>query len=242
MKKATESIELLQASLPSHIKYDEAPSTTLENISDNEDLECQRTKGYLKVGKDLKSSPNLTGDIEEQYFFIGPFKITCLSEDFLLSIDRYEIANAVSMIVPAAVSYALIYFFPFLADRYTLALAWAPVIHFPFSFSYHLYLALPQYQESWALLCHRLDSGLIHLVSSLYAYGTSRSLVYGLLSLPCNAIPTILLWYSDSRVPNTNMMTISVIIYLLPMLWYHSLIAFILTGAAFFITAQVWEK
>jgi len=166
------------------------------------------------------------------------------NEEKFLAIDRIEIANAISMIVPTLITYCMVYFSPHsLINQYCLALAWAPVIHFPFSFVYHFYMALPYPQEHWALFYHRLDAAFIHVVSSLYAYGTSCSLCYALLAAAFNTtIPITMLWRSESRVPNTKMILMSVILYVSPMLWNHAFLAFGATSLSFYIIVIVWEK
>mmetsp|Transcript_48030 Transcript_48030/g.79835 ORF Transcript_48030/g.79835 Transcript_48030/m.79835 type:complete len:265 (+) Transcript_48030:50-844(+) len=173
---------------------------------------------------------------------VGPFKITWLTEDFFLRICRYEIANAVSMIVPSLVSYILLEIYVADTNRFAKAICLAPVIHFPFSFCYHGYMALPNFKEDWALLYHRLDSAFIHAASSVYAYGISCSLGYGLLTAPANAVPVCLLWRSTSRVPNTRMMQLSVTMYLMPYLWQGMYLSFILVAASFFVILKIWEK
>jgi len=175
-----------------------------------------------------------------RYQFIGIRRY--ISFAYFSQFNRYEIANALSMVFPVLVSFALCAAFPSRCNKFTSAVSWATLIHLPFSFAYHWYMSLPNPEENWALTYHRLDASFIHAVSSLYAYGISENVAYAFLTVPVNLIPVIMLWRSDSRVPNTTHIGVSVALYLLPYLLSNAIPSFVLVSFAFWITLWTWER
>jgi len=200
---------------------------------------------YSAINVEKKKHASLEDYSERNSFFpqlslaIGRF----ISLGYISQLNHYELVNAISMVVPTMVSFALCYGNPSRNNKFSAAVSLATLIHLPFSFAYHWYMAVPHFEENWALLYHRLDSAFIHAVSSLYAYGISQNIYYALLTVPFNLFPIILLWRSESRDPNTKLMTVSVALYLLPyVLWERALLSFLLVSFSFWITLRIWEK
>ena len=131
---------------------------------------------------------------------------------------RQEIANAVSMLLPAAV---ILYYA--LETKHTLVwiLVVGTMMHLPVSFTYHLSAACCRYPDRIDHDMRRLDQSLQHVACIIFAFATSGSIFYAVATWKFNFYFIYKLW--DPKTTNDGKrfipINIAVHFYLLPLLW-----------------------
>lgn len=139
---------------------------------------------------------------------------------------KQEVANALSMVVPAAWVLASWRMGGYMLTWCSCLIVSSTICHAPISVYYHLRVALSGVGR-WPLGCaidntpRRLDQTGIHLVSSVVAYALSGgSVAYSMAAAAFNAFAIRLQWLPEVQpLRNQRNVAISTALYMLPMIW-----------------------
>ena len=99
------------------------------------------------------------------------------------------------------------------------------ILHFPFSFYYHIGCAKHAFNHPIDCVARKLDQTFVHVASMLYAYALSKSMLYTCGCILLNSYFILRLWVLPIYAPSYDRawerrmnMFIGVMMYLLPIL------------------------
>ena len=145
-----------------------------------------------------------------------------------------EIANAASMLVPAAV---ILHYAHHTCSPLVATLLIGTVMHLPVSMAYHICAALNRFPDRLDNDMRRLDQTLQHVASTLFAYSLTGFPQWALVCSVFNGLGIHFLWHPRTSNDGKRWIPINLCVhlYMLPMLWRGDLTNFLIAFESFWM-------